>query len=108
MARIDPQTTILAPNTSADNIHEPVTKATYKIVIEPATGEAYLQIDTFGTNGRIVKDQPSQKLQIPLRSLIYMIRNLRINIDGFDPEKLKEICDEVEKNQELLRESGEE
>ena len=69
MALIDSSTQIL-PNTKPDSLNNPVWKATYKVF--NYGGHRYVQIDSYGTNTRQMKDQPSQILQIEWNQFVAM------------------------------------
>ena len=85
MALIGKGTQIL-PNTKKDSLHKEVWKATYKVF--NYGGRCIVQIDTYGTNDREVKDEPSQILQMEWGQFVTMFSGMLEQV-GLEPN---EVC----------------
>ncbi len=88
MALIGAKTQII-PNTKADSIHKEVWKASYKVFTYG--GHRYVQIDTYGTDTRQDRDQPSQILQIEWNQFVTLFGGIleQLGIDSQQLCKLK-------------------
>lgn len=93
------KTTNVSLNTSADQLHDEVWKATYKVFKDG--GDWYLQIDTYGKANRQFADQPSQKIQIEWQKLLLLLKSSikEMRQQGMDVqsiENVKEFCFSIE------------